>query len=90
MEIKQEKSFKKDWKRCKKRGCSKENLAEIIKKIESHNIERKHKPHKWIGNFRGHSDVWELHIKGDWLLLYKIEGNTLILLGTGTHSDFVN
>jgi len=29
----------------------------------------------------------DCHIEPDWLLIYKIEGNVLHLVRTGTHSD---
>lgn len=29
----------------------------------------------------------ECHIQGDWLLIYRLEGDTLALVRTGTHSD---
>ena len=83
-----EKSFKKDWKRCKKRGCKQGDLSEIIEKIKLKKLESRHRPHKWKGDFKGIKDVWELHIKPDWLLLYKKDKDILYLLGTGTHSDF--
>jgi len=90
MEIIQVKSFKKDLRRCDKRGCSRKDLKNIIEKITNYSSElKKHRVHKWVGHFRGYSDIWELHIKPDWLLLYKIEKDTLILLGTGAHSDFM-
>jgi mRNA interferase YafQ len=42
------------------------------------------KDHPLSGDWRGWRD---LHIEPDWLLLYKIEGNDLILGPTGSHSD---
>jgi mRNA interferase YafQ len=36
--------------------------------------------HRWRG--------WrDLHIEPDWLLLYKIDGNDLILARAGSHAD---
>ena len=42
--------------------------------------------HELTGNWTGHR---ECHIKPDWLLIYRIEGDDLILVltRTGTHSD---
>ncbi len=42
------------------------------------------KDHPLTGGWRGWRD---LHIEPDWLLLYKIDGNDLILARTGTHAD---
>lgn len=42
--------------------------------------------HDLTGNWRGHR---ECHIQPDWLLIYRIEGDVLVLTlsRTGTHSD---
>jgi len=47
----------------------------------------KHCDHKLTGNYAGFR---ECHIEPDWLLIYKIENDELILTlsRTGTHSDF--
>jgi len=34
----------------------------------------------WIG-------CRECHIEPDWLLVYRLEENDLVLVGTGTHTD---
>lgn len=47
----------------------------------------RNKDHKLIGNYQG---CRECHLQPDWLLIYKISGNKLILLRTGTHSDLFN
>lgn len=46
----------------------------------------KYKDHELKGNYQGHR---ECHIEPDWLLIYKIENDILILTltRTGTHSD---
>jgi mRNA interferase YafQ len=40
--------------------------------------------HRLTGDWNGFHD---LHIKPDWLLLYRVEGNELQLARTGTHAD---
>ena len=47
-------------------------------------LERKHKDHKLSGNYEGRR---ECHIEPDWLLVYKIDKQTIIFERTGTHSD---
>ncbi len=42
------------------------------------------KDHPLTGDWGGYRDC---HIEPDWLLLYKIDGNDLILARTGTHAD---
>jgi len=45
-----------------------------------------YKTHKLSGNF---SDLWECHIKPDWLLIWSIDldNNTITLYRTGSHAD---
>lgn len=80
--------FKKDLKRAKKRGCDMALLNEIIEKLrDGEPLPEKNKDHSLSGNWVGHR---ECHITPDWLLVYRICENTLILslIRTGTHSDF--
>ena len=39
------------------------------------------------GNWRSYR---ELHIEPDWLLIYRIEGDELQLVRTGSHADLFN
>ena len=50
------------------------------------NTSKKHKDHALTGNWIGHR---ECHIQPDWLLVYRIEDNVLVLTlsRTGSHSD---
>lgn len=79
--------FKKDLKRCKKRGLNLELLYRVITLLqENGSLPAEYKPHILSGQF---SECWECHIKPDWLLVWKQndEELTLMLLNTGTHSD---
>jgi mRNA interferase YafQ len=62
-------------------------LTAVIKKLAAgEKLPEKNKDHALIGNYVGFR---ECHISSDWLLIYRIEDNTLILYlsRTGTHSD---
>ena len=54
-------------------------------------LEEKYKNHKLI-NDKTFKNCCECHIESDWLLVYKIQDNELILLlfATGSHSDLFN
>jgi mRNA interferase YafQ len=43
-----------------------------------------YKDHPLSGEWKHHRDS---HIESDWLSLYKIDGNDLYLIRTGTHAD---
>ena len=49
-------------------------------------LEARHKDHALVGNYFGNR---ECHIEPDWLLIYRIEENVLVLIltRTGTHGD---
>ncbi|MBQ7265666.1 MAG: type II toxin-antitoxin system YafQ family toxin [Firmicutes bacterium] len=79
--------FKKDYKVIKKRGYDLSLLAEVLDRlINEEPLDTKHHDHPLTGNYTGFR---ECHIQPDWLLIYKIQENTAILVAsrTGTHSD---
>ena len=77
--------FEKDLKLMIKRGYDKENIkAVILKLIAEIPLERKHRDHLLIGNFK---DRRECHIEPDWLLIYRLEENLIIFERTGKHAD---
>jgi len=77
--------FEKDLKLMIKRGSAPETIKSIIcKLIDEIPLERKHRDHLLIGNFK---DRRECHIEPDWLLIYRIEENKIIFERTGTHAD---
>ena len=79
--------FKKDFKLAMKRGLKIELLEEIITTLAmGEPLPDKNKDHALTGNWTGHR---ECHILPDWLLIYHIENEVLVLTlaRTGTHSD---
>ena len=81
------KQYKKDIKLAKKRNYNISELQDVIKKIAfGLPLEEKYKDHALEGNWKNHR---ELHIRPDWLLIYQIKDDVLILelTRTGTHSD---
>lgn len=62
-------------------------LEEIIDTLLNEQpLAEKYCDHELFGNYSGFR---ECHIQPDWLLVYRIEKNTAILVAsrTGTHSD---
>mgnify|MGYP006340968389 FL=1 len=79
--------YKKDVKLAKKRNYNISELLEVVKKLSfGLPLEEKYKDHALEGNWKNHR---ELHIRHDWLLIYQIKDDILILelSRTGTHSD---
>ena len=80
-------TFKKDLKIIKKRGYDIDILREVINTLaDGKPLDKKYKDHKLSGNYIG---CRECHIKPDWLLIYEISEDELVLYATrtGSHSD---
>jgi mRNA interferase YafQ len=79
--------FKKDYKLAMKRHRDIGLLDDIIRRLASGEaLPAKNRDHALTENWNGHR---ECHIAPDWLLIYRIEADLLILTlsRTGTHSD---
>ncbi len=74
-------------KRCEKRGLPMDKLKRVITiLLNDGTLPPEYKPHKLHGNREGQ---FECHIQPDWLLVWQIDNEELllVLLNTGTHSD---
>ncbi len=81
--------FKKDYKLAVKRGFDVKLLQEVITMLaEEKPLPAKYKDHA-LNDSKDYKGMRECHIQPDWLLVYKIYKDTLILqlIRTGTHSD---
>ena len=82
--------FKKDYKLAIKRGYDINLIDVVIKLIAEGNQQQRliddYDDHELSGDWKGHR---ELHILPDWLLIYYIQDDTLVLnlSRTGTHRD---
>ena len=86
-EVKPTNRFKRDLKNINRRGYDISLLSVLIQKLASGEpLSEKHKDHALSGIW---SKYRECHIAPDWLLIYKIEYDILVLTftRTGTHSD---
>jgi len=81
--------FKRDYKLAIKRGFNPKKLEEVIVLLCSEQpLPEAYRDHA-LTNSRDYKGMRECHIEPDWLLVYKIYEQTLILklIRTGTHSD---
>ena len=79
--------FKRDYSLLIRRGYDITNLDVVITVLlRQESLEHRHRDHplkgKWLG-YRG------CHVADDWVLVYKVDGDRLILMlsRTGTHVD---
>jgi mRNA interferase YafQ len=85
LRIRRTNQFKKDLKRMLKRGKEIEDLLFVVSElVEQRELDDKFRDHALTGQYKNKRDC---HIEPDWLLLYAIEDDELILYRTGTHSD---
>jgi mRNA interferase YafQ len=85
MNVAQTKQFKKDVKRMRKRGKDLEKIKAVIDLlVAGEPLPPKNRDHKLGGNWIGRRDC---HVEPDWILIYKLTEDELLLERTGTHSD---
>ena len=89
MLIKRTPSFKRDFKRYKNKNYDMLKLKKILELIvarETEILRTQYKDHVLKGQWQGYR---ELHIESDWLLIYKVDNDNLILtlFRTGSHDD---
>ena len=81
--------FKRDYKLALKRGLDPKKLEEVITLLCAETpLPERYRDHALV-NSRNYKDMCECHIEPDWLLIYKVVRETLILelIRTGSHSD---
>ena len=77
--------FKRDYKRCKKRGYDLAELRTVMEVlITRKSLDERHRDHELSGEWKGHRDC---HVRPDWVLIYCVAGDTITFERTGTHSD---
>jgi mRNA interferase YafQ len=71
-----------------KRGKDPDRLRDVVERLRQRlGLEARHRDHALFGEWQGFRDC---HVEPDWLLIYRVEEDQLILARTGTHSDLFN
>jgi len=77
--------FRRDVKLAERRGKDLSKLRELILLLaQGQPLPPRYKDHPLSGDWKYFRDC---HIEADWLLIYKIDGDDVYLVRTGTHSD---
>ena len=82
--------FKKDYKLAIKRNLNIKLLDDIIRMLAAgKKLPEEYNDHQLTGNLKAYR---ECHIQPDWLLIYRVERDILVLSlqRTGSHSDLFN
>lgn len=81
--------FKQDMQRLRQQGKTLDLLFAVIDKLrQGENLDRVYRDHSLRGNLSG---LRECHVQPDWLLLYYVEADVMVLTltRTGSHSDLL-
>ena len=79
--------FGKDYKKASKSGRDMSRLKCVMTWIAREQpLPSELRDHKLVGNYQGRR---ECHLAGDWLLIYKVEDDTVIFERTGSHSELL-
>lgn len=85
MKLSQTSQFKKDIKKQIKKGKKPAKITEAINLlIKGLPLPMEYKDHPLKGNWVGRRDC---HIEADWILIYRIFEDEILLERTGSHSD---
>ncbi len=77
--------FQRDIKLAKKQNRDIELLFDVVEKLANgERLDPKFRDHDLGGKWKG---ARECHIQPDWLLVYEIRNNVLVLNRAGTHSE---
>jgi mRNA interferase YafQ len=77
--------FKRDAKLAEKRGMNMRKLIDIMEQLIGEEVlDIKHRDHKLTGDYKLHR---ECHVEPDWLLIYRLTGEEIHFVRTGTHAD---
>jgi len=86
-EVKFTNQFKKDLKLARKQNRDLNRLFDIVNILaDGGTLDAKYRDHDLSGNYKG---TRECHIEPDWLLVYEIQNDVLVLMlyRLGTHSE---
>jgi mRNA interferase YafQ len=83
--IGQRNQFRADLKRQRRRGKDIDELIAVVEMLaEDGALPPSYRAHKLSREWAG---VWECHIEADWLLIYSVTRDEVLLIRTGTHAD---
>ena len=90
LKIKQTSQFKKDLKKAIKQNCDLTLLSEVIDTLAADKpLPPRHHDHQLSGKFK---NFRECHITPDWLMIYQIKSDILVLslARLGSHANLLN
>jgi mRNA interferase YafQ len=85
LELRTTTAFERDLRRIDKQGKDLDKLEMVVNTLQARGqLPARCRPHPLRGTWAGH---WDCHVEPDWLLLYRLTDEALILVRTGSHVD---
>ena len=85
LELRTTTAFERDLRRVNKQGKDLDKLETIVNTLQAREeLPARCRPHSLRGIWTGH---WDCHVEPDWLLLYRVTDEALILVRTGSHAE---
>lgn len=85
LEIRTTTAFERDLRRMSKQGRDLDKLGALVDLLQNQQpVPPRNRLHPLRGQWSGH---WDCHVAPDWLLLYRVTEQALILVRTGSHAD---
>jgi len=79
------KRFERDLRLCNRRGKDLGKLWAVVDCLLAEKpLDPRNRAHRLSGDW---SRAWECHIEPDWLLIWHVDDDVLVLARTGTHAD---
>ena len=87
LELRTTTAFERDLRRVNKQGKDLDKLETIVNILQAEEkLPARCRPHPLRGIWTGH---WDCHQEPDWLLLYRVTDEALILVRTGSHAELL-
>jgi mRNA interferase YafQ len=78
-------AFERDLRRVAKQGKDLDKLEMIVDNLQAGEpLPARCRPHPLRGTWVGY---WDCHVEPDWILLYRLTDEALILVRTGSHAE---
>ena len=85
LELRTTTAFERELRRVNKQGKDLDKLETIVNTLQAQEkLPARCRPHPLRGIWAGH---WDCHVEPDWLLLYRVTNEALILVRTGSHAE---
>jgi mRNA interferase YafQ len=85
LEVRTTNAFERDLRRVIKQGKNLDKLETIVDLLQAkESCPARCRPHPLRGSWAGH---WDCHVEPDWILIYRLTAEAVVLVRTGSHAE---